>query len=410
MAKNLDSIKKLNPEEVKKNRKIVLSYIGEKDAELTAELTKKVRPENRPAAVSNRVDSIRLNKTPPRIINNQTSKREKIERAELIKKEIAKRAELEVEKKAEAERARRRREKLKLEEKLREEKMISRENERLTKIKRAEEILRIKQEVKLAKLREAAKRKVKRQKAIKLFKKNLYNKLGRIFSVIKKNLVYGTLYLIVFLIITYAIFCLLVLRFKVDNNIFSRMARVLPVPAVVTSQGIINYNDWRDLNLANKKNSLAGWVVLKNLSGKYGLPALPAQAGLSVNSPDKALALAFARDEDLNQAGLLRIKKISQLLKNADDLEKLSKYADEFSGVIYYDSESAVEKFGPAIFNLSDNQLSDIIFRDNGYYLAQIINQKNGRLGIKYLFVGAKTLDQYLKEKTAKIKIFILAK
>ena len=178
------------------------------------------------------------------------------------------------------------------------------------------------------------------------------------------------------------------------------MARILPVPAAITNQGIINYRDWRDFNLTEKKHTLAEWIILKNLSRKYGLP---------VNSPSQVLAIAFAADKDFNQTGSLRIKKINQLLKKADDFEKLSKYADEFSGVVYYDNKSAVEKFGPAIFNLSDNQTSDIIFRDNGYYIAQIIDYKNGQLGIKYLFVRAKTLNQYLNEKIAKIKIFVLA-
>lgn len=403
MAKNLDGIKKLNPEEIKKDRKIVLNYIGEKDADLPAPagLTKEPRLANLAVVASNRVDGIRLNKMPERPApekNNFAEEEivgEKAEREALAKKEIAKKAKFEAEKKAQ-------REKLKLEERL------IRENERLAEIKQAAETKRIKAEVKLAKFKAAVKRKIKRQKALKLFKNNLYNKLSEIFVIIKKNLVYGALCLIVFLAASYAVFCLLVLRFKIDNNIVGKLARFLPAPAVITNQGIINYNDWRDiknnnyagLNSAEKKNSLAKLVVLKNLSGKYGLP---------VNSPGKVLAIAFAADEDFNQVGLSRIKKISQFLKNAGGLEPLSKYADEFSEVVYYNNKSAVEKFGPAILNLNDNQLSDIIFRDNGYYIAQIVDRRNGRLGVKYLFVGAKTLDQYLSEKIAKIKIFILA-
>ena len=77
--------------------------------------------------------------------------------------------------------------------------------------------------------------------------------------------------------------------------------------------------------------------------------------------------------------------------------------------MVYYDDKSAAEKFGPAILNLNNNQLSDTIFMDNGYYIAQIVARENGRLAVKYLFVGAKTLEQYLREEIAKIKIFVLA-
>lgn len=408
MANNLDGIKKLSPEEIKKNRQLVLNYIGEKETAATAVSNRRPAPENRPvAAVANRVDGVRLNKAAPRPL--QPVKKENIEKIkveEAAPKEIAKRAKLEAEKKAEAERERRRREQLKLEEKLREAERIKRENERLAERKRALEIKRISEEVKLAKIKEAAKRKLKRQKAFKFFKKNLRGKINEIFAVIKKNMLYGMLYIIISLIIVYVFFCLVVLRFKIDNKIAGRLTRFLPVPAAITSQGIINYNEWRYLNnysglsLAEKKNNLAGRLILKKLSRKYSLP---------LNSPAKALSLSFTKDEDFNQAGLLRIKKIKELLKNYDDLGELSKYADEFSDVVYYDSESARRKFGPAVFNLNDNQKSDIIFRDNGYYIAQVVGYENGQLAIRYLFVGAnKTLEQYLREEIAGIKVFVL--
>jgi len=527
MAKNLDGIKKLNPEEIKKNRKIVLNYIEEKDKEL--ESIKEPKTTSRIASVFNNVDGVKLNRifsTKPKVNNlpekpatgrnnfdlankrevsgKEKNRRDKIEREELAKKEIAEKArreaeekakfeesrrwqeklrleekkreeklkaeenrrlELEkerakqikierekfikkeiaekakhkaeekakaeeirkklkeeelakkeiaekarrdVEEKAKAEKARKLREKLRLEEKKREEKRIMKENERLEKIKRAEEVKRIKQEIKLAKMAEAAKRKIKRQKALRFFKKNLNNKLSEIISATKQNLVYGILYIFVFLIIGYVIFCLLALRSKIDDNVIGEMRRFIPVPAVITSQGIINYNDFSNIkndnyinsNLSERKNILIKWVVLKNLTKKYGLPA---------DLSSQSLALAFAADKDYNQVGLSRINKINQLLKNIDDIEQLSKYADEYSDVIYYDSEGAAEKFGTAAFNLNANQISGIIFSNNGYYIAQIIDNKNGRLGIKYLFIAAKTLDQYISEKLTKTKIFILA-
>lgn len=265
MAKNLDGIKKLNPEEIKKDRKIVLSYIGEKDKD--PEL-KEPKTTNRIASVFNKVDGIKLNKisnlksktgnildNPALARNNQASTRKKIKHEESVKKELSEKAEFEAKEKAKAEEAKRWQEKLRLEEKIKEEERIVKENKLFEKNKRAEEIKKIKQEVKLAKMAAAAEKKIKRQKAIKLFKKNLNNKLREFFSAVKRNFVYTALYLILFLIIGYLIFCLLVLRFKIDNNIISRITRILPVPAIVTSQGIINYYDFRDIK-NNNYNSL----------------------------------------------------------------------------------------------------------------------------------------------------------
>jgi len=488
MAKNLDGIKKLNPEEIKKNRKIVLSYIGEKDKD--PEQVKEVETASRIVSVFNKVDGIKLNKifnAKPEVKNilekpesvmtddqagkqervsldkiereelarkelarktellaiekakaeeverwqeklrleekekkeklkleeinrleKERAKRIKLEREELIKKEIVEKIKLEAEKKAKAEKNKKKHEKLKLEEKKKEEKRIIEENNRLEKIKRAEEIKKIKREIKLAKIEAAKRRKLKRQKAIKNFRDNLNNRLGEIFSTIKKNFIYGMLCLITFLIISYVVFCLLVLRFKINDNIIEKMLHILPVPAVITNQGIINYNDFRgirnndyvNLNSIEKRSTLAKWLILRNLSKKYNL---------SVNFSEQALAIAFIMDKDFNQVGLSRIKKISELLNNIDSIKQLSKYADEFSDVAYYNSERAIEKFGRATFNLNANQISDIVFSNNGYYIVQIVDSKSGQLGIRYLFVGARTLDQYVVEKLSKIKMFILA-
>lgn len=415
MAKSLDGIKKLNPEEIKKNRKIVLSYIGEKEPELI----KKPGAENLTPAVSNRVDSIGINKKParPAPADNDSradkraeinfaeekakrEKQEKKDKEESAKKEIIKKAKLEALEKAKSEALIKQREKLALEEKLKEEERIIKENERREKIKRAEEIERIKAEVKSARLKASAKKKIKRQKAARLFKKKLKSRLNEFFSLVKENFVYGSLYLIIFLAIGYAVFCLLVLRFKIDNSITRKIALRLPVPAAVTTQGIIEYNDWRDFDLANKKNSLVGWVVLRNLSRKYGLPA---------NLPAEALAEAFAADESFNQVGLFRVKKIGQFSENADNLDLLSKYADETGKEAYYSYEAAAKKFSPAVLNLKTGQISDIIITGQGYYIVERVADKNGQLGIKYLFVRAKTLDQYIADQSPRIKIFVLA-
>ena len=457
MAKNLDGIKKLNSEEINKNRKIVLSYIGEKNLEST----KEQKTPSRISYVFNKVDGIKISgvsnlklkvknilEKPVPAKYEQTDRQEKNKREELIQKEIAEKAKCEAEEQAKAEENSRRHEKLRLEESEREKKARLEERQRLEKERakqikiereefirkeiaekakreaearakiKAEEARRwqeklkleekIKEEARLVRMEAARKRKIKCQKAIKLFKKNLSNKLVEIFSVIKKNFIYGIFYLFTFLIIGYIIFCLLILRFKISDNVVGKIVRILPVPAAISSQGVINYYDFRgirnnnytNLSLAEKKDILAKWVILKNLSKKYNLP---------VNSSEETLTRVFVADEDFNQVGLSRIKKISQLLKNVDSIDPLGKYADEYSEVIYYNREDAAAKFGQTTFNLNSSQISDIIFSHNGYYIAQIVDEKNGQLGIKYLFIGANTLDQYVNEKLVKIKIFILA-
>lgn len=461
MEKSLDGIKKLNPEEVKKYRKIVLNYIGEKDSVIA----KEQKNINQPVLSAKKVDGIKLNKIyrprPNNIITLEKSgsakeeliklrqgeeqdglkqaikrqeeerrrikeedrqyrirqeqaeqerefkKRERIRREELRKKEIIAQAEREAGERARAEEAKKWREKLRLEEKEREEKGIIKENKRLEKIKRAGEIKRIKQEVKLAKREAAAKKKIKRQKAIKQFKKNLKNKLAEIFYAIKQNFVYSLLFLIAFLAIGYVTFCLAVLRFKIDNNIIKKLTNHLPVPAVITNQGIINYYDFQNIknnnylgfNPEEKKNNLVKWLILRNLKQKYGL---------AINASANDLAWKFIMDKEFNQVGVSRINKISDLLKSSGGPEQFGKYADEYNDGAYYSHEGAVEKFGPVAARLAVGQVSDIILRANGYYIIKRIDDKNGQIGIKYLFVRAQTPDQYINKKLEKAKAFIL--
>ncbi|MFA5359646.1 MAG: hypothetical protein WC349_01670 [Patescibacteria group bacterium] len=421
MAKNLDGIKKLNPEEIKENRKIVLKYIGEKDPEPIKEsnVAAKIPSAFRKVdGIKSRVNNI-FNKPAPATekpvnskkeveINLGKIKQEKFKKEELIKKEIVQKAKLEATEKIKIEEAKRWREKLKLEEEAEAGERIIKENQRLGKIKRAEEIKRLRQEIELAKIKAAEKRKINRQKAFKLFKKNFNNKLNEILLVIRRNIGYAVLYLALFLTISYAVFCLLVLRFNLDNNAVRKIDKFLPAPAVVTNQGLINYYDFQEIKNSNyenfnsndKKVALTKWVIFKQLSKKYDLSFDPSGGNLIT---------AFVADADFNQVGLSRIKKISELLKNTDGIEKLSKYADQYSEVTYYDNESAREKFDKTIFNLNLNQISNIIFGSDGYYILQVIDKSNDRLGIKYIFVGAKTLNQYVDERLAKIKIFILA-
>lgn len=396
MEKSLDGIKKLNPEEVKKYRKIVLNYIGEKDSVIA----KEQKNINQPVLSAKKVDGIKLNKIyRPRPNNIITLEKSGSAKEELIKLRQGERAR--------AEEAKKWREKLRLEEKEREEKGIIKENKRLEKIKRAGEIKRIKQEVKLAKREAAAKKKIKRQKAIRQFKKNLKNKLAEIFYAIKQNFVYSLLFLIAFLAIGYVTFCLAVLRFKIDNNIIKKLTNHLPVPAVITNQGIINYYDFQNIknnnylgfNPEEKKNNLVKWLILRNLKQKYGL---------AINASANDLAWKFIMDKEFNQVGVSRINKISDLLKSSGGPEQFGKYADEYNDGAYYSHEGAVEKFGPVAARLAVGQVSDIILRANGYYIIKRIDDKNGQIGIKYLFVRAQTPDQYINKKLEKAKAFIL--
>ncbi len=380
MAKNLDGVKKLSPDEINENRRIVLKYIGEKDYE-----TEKGGNRNaRVFPVASLVDGIKMKENK----NFKPEKKIVPDKAELeqaAKKQEKAKAKAESEKKELIEQEKNRREKMEL-----------KENRRLEKIKRAEERKIIKQEAKAAKIKAAKKRKIKRKKIAKLF-----------FAFFKRIFADTMIYSAVVFVIFYFIFCIMVLRFKFEGSVAMKIERFLPAPAAISTGGIINFHDFRgirnsdynNLNISGKKQVLGRWIVLKKIRAKYGLPS---------DSPEEILEAKFAADEDFNKIELSRIKKISELLKNEDDIKQMDKYADEY-GKTVYSAENAEKKFGKKIFDLKLNQTSDMIIAGGGYYIARIFYDQGGELGVKYVFVKAKTLDQYASEQSAKIKIFILA-
>ena len=451
MAKNLDGIKKLNAEEVKKYRKIVLDYIGEKDASAPEEKDKPVE-----STVKKAVDGINFNNAKNKsqnkkdnideavkrqeeerkrileeekqfLIRKEREKNDKLlkeqdkirqeklvkeekdkklnelkekqlkEKEELIRMEKIKQIDKERQAKELIERERKDRE-----EKIKREELKKKENSLADKVKRQEELKKIKSELQKSAQIAAEKRKIKRRKAIKKFRKNFKIKFEEILNSVKKNIVYAISLAAVITSLAYIIFSLLVLRFN-QFEIVKQAAGFLPVPAAITTEGVISYNDFKNiqtnsylaLNLKEKKNSLIKWLIINNLGKRYG----------SVSNLD----IKFAADEKFNQVEISRINKIKVLLDAGNSMDQLSKYADEFSAVSYYGEKEAVEKFGTSILNLSSGQTSGIITRPAGFYIIKRLDDNNDKLGLSFLFVSAKSLDEYINEKIKNAKIFILA-
>lgn len=436
MAKSLDGVKKLNPDDIKKYRKMVLDYIGEGDS-AGVNAQKEI---NKGAASLKKVDGINLNKissigrrvraasedssAKSGFVSNLFSSKkdgaskirssdgagsaEAIRQEELKKQEITEQIKREVEETRLAEEAKKLAEKIKLEELGKKEKLRIKENLRLEKIKREEEIKRIKREAEITAQSALGEKRVKRQKALRLFKRHFSLKAKNLYSIIKRKVIYAILLLVLGLAIVYTIFCLLVLRLKIDNNIINQTLKYLPIPAAITSQGVISYNDFKkiesknylSLNLSEKKNYLVKWVILGELKQKYGLAN-----NFFIND----LAIKYVLDRDFNQGGISRINKINELLRGQSDIEPLSRYADKYEGGVYYSPEEAAEKFGPVVLKLIVGQISNIIPRVDGYYIIKRIDDKDNQLGVKYLFIRAETLDQYVNKKLDKAFVFILA-
>lgn len=334
---------------------------------------------------------------------------EKIKRREEIKKvkeERRKLAEKEKQGRKQEERERRQ-----LEEEAREErkkKLAAEKAEReKEEQKRREEARKKKQQEseksKLAKKLKQEKERVKRKAAFKKFKKNFTLKFKAYSSTIKRNILYIFSYSILSVAILYLIYCLLVLRL----NLSAQAINFLPAPAVISNYGIVSYQEYNKikngnyslLNPADRKNFLADWLVKRALKERY-------QSANEISDYD--LAIKFALDKDFNNVGITRINKISYLLKNNIQIEELVKYADDY-GFSFYSPAEAEEKFGPLAAGLGINQYSPIIIKPEGYYIIIKTESDKEKIGLKHVYIKARTLDEYLNERLKKSAVFILA-
>jgi len=469
MAKNLDGIKKLGPEEIKKYREMVLNLIGEKSE---TDLGGQKKPNQENVAVK-KIDGLKTNslyrneKTLnvaaeeklkkqaeearlKEAIKRQAEARLKVKEEEdnyLAEKERAEKEirlkelekirqaedKIKQEKIAKAINLKQHQEQLAAEEKKRKQalkqeelkkKLVKEQAERLEREKLQAEKNRLEQELKqkLAIRREVAehrrqelkmvkrlakeKRKLKHHQARLKLRRNLKVIFDKFYLTIKKNFSYIVAFTVLFFVGAYLILCLAVLRFNITNGSVIKLAESLRVPAVLTDYGIISYHDF--LNL---KNNLPTGLNIKEKALARWLVVNNIKHNLNspANATDAEVAIKFIQDKKNNQTALLRINKIDELLKSGASLENLSKYADEFHGGVNLNLVEAKAKFGQTALELKSGQVSEIIYGDDGYYLIEKIGESNGQIVLNYLFIKAKTLADYLSAVVPQTKVFILA-
>ncbi|MDD5294942.1 MAG: hypothetical protein PHP21_03435, partial [Patescibacteria group bacterium] len=144
----------------------------------------------------------------------------------------------------------------KIKEEIKKERPEEREGEDIAR-KEAEAKARVEKEKEKIKIKEREEkirreRKKRRKRARKIWffetRKKLsgaFGGFGKGFRLAGKIIALATLFLVVSAILFYLIFALLLLKFNLDNKITRQIAGYIPVPAVVTKIGFIEYYDYQ---------------------------------------------------------------------------------------------------------------------------------------------------------------------
>jgi hypothetical protein len=229
------------------------------------------------------------------------------------------------------------------------------------------------------------------------------------FSRHLKRTVNITLVTILVSILLYAVIVIVVMESKTDNKIFRYISNIIPVPAYVTNQGIVEYYTYLDVKNKMSKDyndqvelekavkvAVIEQAIVNELIQKHNLGS-PHE-----DESDELIKLLSSRivfDHEINQVGIKRIKKINQLIEDQGDFVKIANtYGDEQGQLTLTSINQAQYSFSDQIIDLAENEISKIIYAPESYYIFKNYRKPANSSELSFVFIQAKTLDEYLHE------------
>ncbi|MFA6106898.1 MAG: hypothetical protein WC745_04495 [Patescibacteria group bacterium] len=211
--------------------------------------------------------------------------------------------------------------------------------------------------------------------------------------------------------ILYIVFSAALLVFQIDNPNMRRAGEFFPpVPALFTKEWVVGYFTYAD---AMKESGLAAEemddyfiekIALDRLYWRYALRA-PLTGG---EGQKETLGRLIIKDEEINKVPIARIKKIHELISEEGFYSGAAKYADKSGTAQLADLGLQSDGFSGIT---KPEEISPVIYAKDGYYILKFsgIDEKKSDQ-VDYVFVKAKTLDEYLAEKKAGLRVFKLAR
>ena len=222
------------------------------------------------------------------------------------------------------------------------------------------------------------------------------------------------------LVLFYTIFAVILLKFNLDNGAARFISKYFVVPAIITKNGVIEYYTYRDIeniiltNVNNKdresiKLATVRTVVFSDLAKKYGITI----QGSDIYSEELKIQMIkrIMVDGDVNQVGIKRIKKIKEMFDKGSDFIKTSNKYGDTQGLVTIDNQNESQiAYSTKVKDLNVDDISSIIYMPEGYYIFRCYGKSDDSIDLSYVFVKAKSLDDYINETVKGYKIWSLAK
>lgn len=434
MDKLVDGIKKINPGDINKSRRIVLDSIGEEAEQkpkpkaqgekmLDGVFGLRRKPDKEKIKEENKIDPVKIKKAKLNIDQEIANEEEgKGLNNESISEEKKKSPppKIELDKKAEKKRVKKRKNnesnKLKTEqekkekERIKEEEKKKKEEEKLTLQKKREnekaKRLKEKEELKKKKKQDEEKQKKKKEEEAILKKekakakwKNFKNNSKQFYINLKNKCIHSLkLVIIVLLIIVlvYMILAFVLLNYSNQSKFLRAITNRLTIPAIISSDGIMNLKEYQKIqeqytasNSTEKFHTyLAKQIILNKLFLKYS------------TSDIDSLKEQIIYDEEINFAPYNRISKIKKLItEEGNFIKTASKLGDVGQATVYRNKLDDYE-FANDVIDLKKNETSDIIVTKSGYYIAHCFDKNSESTSISYVYIPNISLEKYLYDES----------
>lgn len=440
---NVDGIRKLSGEELKRSRKMVLDYIGEEEkinepkkniintknipktmdgimvSKKKISSKKKFSNKDFLDTLSAQGEDIEKENSEQKIANRQemTEKKEAMEmekkRIEIKKqkeeaernivnrktKEAQQTDKEEIAKKEIKEKERRDNVKKQKEEELRLKKLAENKKNklRISKLNNLKNRKRILRQAQNKKKRKEFKNKIiKKHKNWFNYFKDSFKKLT--FKKISNYLLYLVLFIVSFTLLGYVVFSLVLLRVNSDCEFIKKVATYVPVPAVISKEGVITYKEYDEIYKDKSGSAVSEGFILERLAEKYNLKFDNDELILA----KEILAERLAEDQEINRVSFMRVDDIRKAIFDGMKFSDVQEKYGDSQGVLDNDN---FEYFKDDIDNLNTGDISDTISTKKGNYII-----KKNDDNFEYLRVNNINLDEYLANEASKLKLWFLIK
>ncbi len=320
-----------------------------------------------------------------------------------------------------SEKRERKREKEKKEERKKEETIKRKEKGNKEREREKERRKKEKEKKELENKERILKKKEERKKRNKILKFKIINIKKTAIYQLKtgfKRFIILLLMVIIFSMFIYVLFTFSIIKFSFDSNYLRKITKYIPVPALITKTSIVEYYDYKDLRAAiinnsedeTKINDLVNLaviekIIINDLIKKYKIQT----DNLNKEEIKNVLRELVIYDNNINQVGIKRINKIKQVIeKEGNFIRTSTKYGDELGQISINNENEKEYSFSETVKQLAVEQISDIIAADKGYYIFRCYDKTDDYVGLSYVLVNTKSLDQYIKEESRNYNIWSL--